>query len=323
MKGQGPLRRGLLVILSIIFIGSLAGVLYHVLDRQRGAKDYAEAAALVKLPTLPKHSPFPTPSNVAVLPEDENSEIPAVSYTWQDPYADALGEMDFSALREVNPDVLGWIMIPDTVISYPLLQGEDNEYYLKHTWKGDRNAMGSIFVESRCNGEFLDFNTSVYGHRMRGGSMFGTLKYFSKASYWEAHPYIYIVTDSGEFTYAVFSAYEAELESDTYRINIVEEAGRQAFVDYCVECSVIETGIVPTVNDHILTLSTCTGNGHATRWVVQAVRLPQIPETDMADEGTVPTPETTAEELPGAIEQIPESEETSTVDEADLIGLEE
>lgn len=312
VKGHQYLRIGLLVTLSIVFICSLAGVVYHIVDRQKGTEDYAEAAALVKLPTLPENSPVPTPSERVSVPADEG---PETAYVWQDPYADALREMDFSALREVNPDVIGWIVIPDTVISYPLLHGEDNEYYLKHTWKKDRNAMGSIFMESRCSGTFRDFNTIVYGHRMRGGSMFGTLKYFSKASYWEAHPYIYVVTENGEATYAIFAAYEAELESDTYRINISDEEERRTFLTYCMDRSVIETGVVPTVDDYILTLSTCTGNGHATRWVVQAVRLPQAPETDTAVEEDCLPPEANVEESP--------AETQETTEKTGLVGLEE
>lgn len=265
---KGTVRGALLVGLSLIFLGSLAGVAVHIINDKRGAEDYAEAASLIQLPDLPERSavrPRPTPA------ANDVDDTPAAGYVWEDPYADALRDMDFSALREVNPDVIGWIVIPDTVISYPLLHGEDNDYYLKHTWKGDRNAVGSIFLESRCNADLSNFNTIVYGHRMRGGSMFGTLKDFSRTDYWNAHPYVYLATEQGQYTYAIFAAYEAELESDTYRIHINDETERRNALDAYVGCSQINTGIVPAVNDRILTLSTCTGNGHATRWVVQAV----------------------------------------------------
>ena len=57
--------------------------------------------------------------------------------------------MNLDALREFNPDVVGWIMIPDTVIRYPVMQGSDNDYYLKYTWDGKRYAVGSMFASLR------------------------------------------------------------------------------------------------------------------------------------------------------------------------------
>lgn len=86
----------------------------------------------------------------------------------------------------------GWILIPNTVISYPLLQGEDNQYYLNHTWKKWTSAVGAIFMDSQNNPNLTDFNTIVYGHRMNNGSMFASLKNYKKQSYWQAHPCVYI-----------------------------------------------------------------------------------------------------------------------------------
>ena len=188
-----------------------------------------------------------------------------------DPYADALRNMDFAALQEVNSDVLGWILIPYTRISYPLVQGSDNAYYLNHTWKKTSSSVGSIFLECQNSSSLGDFNTIVYGHRMRNGSMFASLKYYDQQSYWVEHPRVYIMNKAGMYTYEIFSAYEAGVTEDTYRLGFGGDTQKQAFLDFCVEKSVISTGIVPTVEDRILTLSTCTGRGHETRWVVQAV----------------------------------------------------
>ena len=79
------------------------------------------------------------------------------------------------------------------------------------------------------------------------------------------------MNSAGIYTYEIFSAYEARITEDTYRLGFGGDTQKQAFLDFCVEKSVISTGIVPTVEDRILTLSTCTGRGHETRWVVQAV----------------------------------------------------
>lgn len=149
------IRRGLMVLLALIFVGSLGMVIYRTMEYKEGEEIYAEAAELVQLPDL---SDLPDP----VLEEtEETEETDAPVYV--DPYADALRNMDFAALREVNSDVLGWILIPNTVISYPLVQGDDNQYYLKHTWKKWTSAVGAIFLEYQNSPAFSDFNTTFTG----------------------------------------------------------------------------------------------------------------------------------------------------------------
>jgi len=123
-----------------------------------------------------------------------------------------------------------------------------------------------------------DFHTIIYGHNMKSKTMFSSIRNYRKAEYWEKHPYIYVVTDEEVYRYEVYAAYEASVTSDTYRLGFKEE-GKQVFLDLGMESSVIETGVVPSVTDRILTLSTCTGSGYDTRWVVQA-RLPMIQKND-------------------------------------------
>ncbi|MEI3304556.1 MAG: class B sortase, partial [Dysosmobacter sp.] len=90
---------------------------------------------------------------------------------------------------------------------------------------------------------------------------------------------LYITDDNGSHKYEIFAAYEVSTAGTTYQIGFSGDASKQAFLDYCLGQSVIDTGITPTVHDKILTLSTCTGNGHATRWVVQA-RLKGVAPSD-------------------------------------------
>lgn len=272
MKGK-TLRKVLVVLLGLVFLGSTGMLVYTQFQYREGDAAYAEAAELVELPDLPELQKEPeeesTPEDSAEIQPEEPAQQEEPVYV--DPYADTLRNMDFTALREVNSDVLGWILIPYTQISYPLVQGSDNDYYLNHTWRKTASSVGSIFLECRSSSDLSDFNTIVYGHRMRNGSMFASLKYYNQQSYWAAHPRIYIMNDAGMYTYEIFSAYEAGVTEDTYRLGFADDAQKQAFLDFCVGRSVISTGTVPTVEDRILTLSTCTGQGHATRWVVQAV----------------------------------------------------
>lgn len=181
--------------------------------------------------------------------------------------AAALADIRLEALREVNEDVIGWIEIPGTEISYPLLKGEDNQYYLSHDWQKEDNRAGSIFLESQCSPDLTGFHTIVYGHRMRNGTMFGGLKHYKDPEYWQEHPSVYLVVDSGIYRYDIFSAWDAGLKDIVYYLDLT---GREKeFIQTCLEKSVITTGIVPGAQDRILTMSTCTGNGHSKRWTIQ------------------------------------------------------
>ena len=249
------LRKVLILVLSLmmLFCGGMYG--YQSYQKQQSHKIYEEAKAVASTEKPP-------------LPPESEEEV-------VDPYAELFQDINLAALQEVNEDVIGWILIPDTPLSYPLMQGSDNAYYLEHTWDRQYNSAGSIFLEQHSSPEFIDFNTIIYGHRMLNDSMFGSLRYYDQLSYWSEHPYVYIYTEAGSSRYEIFAVREASVTGETYRLNLRTLKSRQAFLDTCISESVIDTGIVPTITDRILTLSTCTGRGHGTRWVIQAKRSPE------------------------------------------------
>lgn len=209
-------------------------------------------------PTAPEETTEPT------LPE-ETVPIP------DDPCIQELLELDLDALRKENEDVLGWICIPDTTISYPLLQWTDNEFYLTHSWQQTPNPAGSIFMECQNNPDFNDFNTIIYGHRMQGQNMFGLLQSYRYLEYLNKHPSVYILTDAGVLRYDVFACQRASVDSIVYGFVHETERSKEELIRYSLDYSVVETGIVPTAEDKLLTLSTCSGLTYATRWVVQCV----------------------------------------------------
>lgn len=180
-----------------------------------------------------------------------------------------LAEIHLNALQEVNKDVLGWIAIPGTKLSYPIVQGEDNDEYLNRNWKKEKSISGSIFLESTNSSNFTDFHTILYGHRMRDRTMFGVLKDYQRLDFLQEHPNIYIVLENAVYRYTVFAAYEAGVKSMVYRLDLEEKGLEEEFLQFCTENSSLDTGIFPEPGAQILTLSTCTGYGHSTRWVVQ------------------------------------------------------
>ena len=269
-------RKILIIVLALVFLGSCGMLLKYELERREAADIYAQAqqmAASTPSPTptqspQPEHTPEPSP---------EQTDEPLPEYTpppvkpSRTPKEEVLPRVDLDALRSVNGEVIGWIEIPDTGLAYPLMQGEDNDYYLNRSWNGRRLAAGSIFMECQCAADFTDFNTIIYGHRMTYDAMFAYLKYYKDLSYWQDHPLVYIVEQGGVRCYEIFAAYEASVKSCVYWLKVTEDEHKQAVIDFALEHSVIDTGVRPQTTDRILTLSTCTESGHATRWVVQAV----------------------------------------------------
>ena len=316
MKGKKWLRTGLIAVLAAVFLFSLGMMAFRARQEWVSEEADLEAAELVGLPELPE-----PPAAVSVAPSPAESGEPGetpvsqespepeatLPPTREDPYAQALKDMDFRALQEINPDVVGWFLIPGTGISYPLLQGESNNTYLRHTWRGEYSTRGSIFLDSQCSRDLTDFNTIVYGHRMRNGTMFAPLANYGQESYRQAHPCVYIVTAAGTFRYEIFAVYETDTSASAYRLGMDTEKARQEFLDDCLARSFLNTGLKPTPADRVLTLSTCTPASNNERLVVQAVLWGEKPEE--AEESISLESAPTEEEetlLPPEAEGLPE-----------------
>ena len=177
--------------------------------------------------------------------------------------------IDFDSLKKVNEDIIGWIRVNALDISYPIAQGTDNDFYLHRTFEKEENFAGCIFMEYQNNSDFSDKNTIIYGHNMKNGSMFGTLRKFYEDGVYESAPYFWIYTPDKIYKYEIFSCAEVGVSSLTYQITFSEEEDFAQYIDDAYNRSVVDgTGIKVTTDDKIVTLSTCTGN-EATRFVVQ------------------------------------------------------
>ena len=253
------------ILLAAVFVISGGIAVRRYVQLQEAERAAREALELAGRET-PAPTQAPTPGPTPTSPPEE-TEPP-------DPNAQALAGLDIGALQAENEDVLGWIEIPGTELSYPLLQAEDNEYYLTHNWKKEPNSAGSIFLECTNAPDLSGYHTIVYGHRMTNDSMFGTLKYYADDAFREEHPSVYLAMPDGVYRYDIFAAFTTDVRSMVYRLDL---PGKEAeFVEFCLENSDIDTGIVPAPEDRLLTMSTCVDMGTSDyRWVVQG-RLAQI-----------------------------------------------
>lgn len=187
--------------------------------------------------------------------------------------------VDFAALKEVNPEIIGWIVIPDTAVNYPLLQTTDNNYYLKHTYDRTYSDFGSIFLASECTFDFSDLHTLIYGHNTKNGSMFGSLKKYKDKAYLEAHPNIYIVQENRILEYKIISAFTAETSDDVYLLSFATEGDYYYWLQKITALSEVESGTEELpVDSKVITLSTCTSRTQTERFTVNAV-LSQVYST--------------------------------------------
>lgn len=184
-------------------------------------------------------------------------------------------QVDFDALKAINPDVIGWIRFEEpAVINYPVVQGDDNAEYLYKTFKGYDNTVGTIFVNAYNNPDFNDQNTIIYGHYMYNGTMFNELDEYAEKEFWEQYPYLYIYTPDGtEIQYHIYSAGVVKDTSESYIYQFADEAAFAEFVEITKSISNYDTGVEVGADAQIVTLSTCTKANNDDRFVIHAVKV--------------------------------------------------
>ena len=184
--------------------------------------------------------------------------------------------VDFEALRAINPDIVGWLYCEGTVIDYPVVQGEDNEWYLDHLFDGQQNSNGCIFLDSRNRADMSSAHSILYGHHMKSGSMFATLMNYKDPAYYEAHPRLLYLTPEQNYVIELFAGTVYSSQSDTEAWQLIFETveelqtwlmARQAESTFAAELS-------PTAYDRIVSLSTCSYEFDDARYVLTGVLRP-------------------------------------------------
>ena len=182
-------------------------------------------------------------------------------------------EIDFMQLKAINEDIVGWLYYEPLELSYPIVRGNDNEYYTLYTFENEKNSSGAIFMDFLNRPNFQDFNTIIYGHNMRNGTMFGSLKkLLNDTSIIEKNPYFYIFTETNAFMYEIASAYITNSESATYDL-IETEEDQSNYIEYVKGVSTWSWSKEIVPQDKIVTLSTCHGLHSTNRTVVHGVLI--------------------------------------------------
>ena len=203
--------------------------------------------------------------------EEENSSVSNNGVSLDD---DVVTLNSYKILKEVNPDMVGWLNVPNTKIDYPIVRGADNSMYLTTNFYKEADYNGWVFMDYRNNAIDLDDNTIIYAHnRYSSGIMFGTLPNLRKSSWFdkEENHYITFNTMDKVQKWRVFSYYTIKVTSDYLVTNFENIQEHEAFIKKITKRSKKNFKVDVTTDDKILTLSTCYNTKD--RFVVHAVLI--------------------------------------------------
>ncbi len=208
-----------------------------------------------------------------ILPEEQDSYLLDNGYQFLD--------IDFEGLNEKNQDVVGYIQIPNTRIDYPVVQGEDNEYYLHHGLNKDELYAGTIYVDNEVDLSLGDTSENVqnrtitiFGHNMKNKTMFGDLVKFKNQSFLDKNPYgVYYSEDGSVYAMQIVGTFITSGETDEHlRVrNLDDEVVLEQFKSFIDENAVTRTDVDINLGDKVGILSTCSYEYNNARYAVVVV----------------------------------------------------
>lgn len=201
------------------------------------------------------------PEEVLETPSENNTTVYYPNDYWD--YMNVpFMEVNFDELLKKNSDTVGWIKVEGTKVNYPVVQADDNDYYLSHAFNGRSNAGGWVFADYRVDFESFGKNTIIYGHNMNNKTMFGSIPNMLYSSYLNnsSNYYIKISTPTSNSVWKVFSIYTIQPEVYYLKTNFKTEP-YENFLNTIKGRSIYDFGIDVGTDDKILTLSTCDNTG--------------------------------------------------------------
>ena len=189
----------------------------------------------------------------------DNTTINIVDENNQEQTTDKLIDIDFEKLKEMNSDVIGYIIVNNTNIDYPVVKTDNNDFYLNHSFDRSYNKAGWVFMDYRNSNEKFDTNTIIYAHGRLDNTMFGSLRNVIKKS-WYKNQENYIVNYSNDYyntMWQVFSVYKIKTTDDYLKINFSNKEQQQKFINLIKNRSIYDFKIDVTLDDKIITLSSC------------------------------------------------------------------
>ena len=243
-----------IIVIVIICVFNIGNSLYHIVVWKQEGNEIEDQIKEIEEITV-----------IEEVEENENTEIieqeevvPEFNPYWEYIKMNMIN-VDFSDLKDVNSDTVGWIKVNGTNINYPFVQTKDNVYYLTHAFNKSRNSAGWVFLDYRNKKDLSDKNNILYAHGRIDKTMFGSLRN-ALTNGWLSNKdnYVFKLSTPYENTlWQVFSIYHIPVTSDYLRIEFNGDEDFLNFANMLKERSAhnFETNV--SANDRIITLSTC------------------------------------------------------------------
>ncbi len=287
MNNKKKIYLVLFFVFLIVAIGASAYAIHYYVGLRHSEEVAEDLREQIQNSTETTQEVSLPPETVPESSEEESTEpVPEVDYSM---YADLEEEMfrlvPFDTMQEeTNKDIYAWIYIPDTNIDYPVLQHPtDDTYYLNYNIDGSKGYPGCIYTEKDNSKDFTDFNTVLYGHNMKNGTMFHDLHKFEKEDFFDDHLYVYIYLPDRTLKYTIYAAYTYDDRHLLHSYDYTEAAGREGYLDIIFGSRSLSAHIRKDMREsmdadsNIITLSTCIGGQSNNRYLVQAVLTEEIP----------------------------------------------
>lgn len=252
------IHKSIMLVLILMVIVSGVGVVNRYLQDKRAEEEYRRLAELARETT---EATTEAPTEALTEPQETEPETEAY-----------ISPIDFEALSEVNPDVVGWIRIPDTNVDYPIVQTDDNDKYLHTSFEGEESIAGTVYLDFESDSDMMGFNNILYGHNMKNGSMFKDIVKYKDQSYFDEHKYFEIYTPERTIRLKAISCYYAKAEPIVRKTRFKTRESYEAFIKEMIKpCAWYEMPEFPI--DSLYTLVTCSYEVNDARTILYAVEV--------------------------------------------------
>ena len=256
-------RTVLVAIFALLAFTSIGYFIFYYANMDSSEKRMQEIAGLVGSTALSGQDGTAT----ANIVNPDNPDAPPILEQYQ-------------TLYNSNKRLIGWLKIDDTNIDYPVMQCDDNEFYLSHNFDSEEDKAGAIFLDCNCDVLKKNDNMIIYGHHLTSGRMFSQLGDYEKQSFFEKHQYIQFDTIYEQRLYQVMFAFRSKVYNEDDVVfkyyQFINANSEEEFNSYMLEMndkSFYETGVWAFYGDELLTLSTCDYHEDNGRFVVVAKRV--------------------------------------------------
>jgi sortase B len=178
--------------------------------------------------------------------------------------------VNWDALRTINPEIVGWVMIPGTRVNYPIVQAGNNDYYLNHLFDKTPSDVGAIFLDCDSAPTIDGWNNLIYGHNLLDGSMFAELKAYRDRDFFDEHKTVLLATPAKSYRLEVVAALVCDADDKIRRFSFTDRADFDSYIEMLLSYSVLSELEPGTLPENLYCFATCTDTNYSKRTLIMA-----------------------------------------------------